>query len=92
MGMMDVSRRRRRMGSAVTPDYAAEVQTLLSGTAGYALDFSDTSVLWQDDMKASPVTTGAAVITAALQGGYWPVVAVLTAQAGLLAVGVWRRR
>jgi len=27
MGMMDVSRRRRRMGSAVTPDYAAEVQT-----------------------------------------------------------------
>lgn len=38
MGMMDVSRRRRRMGSAVTPDYAAEVQTLLSGTAGYALN------------------------------------------------------
>jgi len=26
MGMMDVSRRRRRMGSAVTPDYAAPAQ------------------------------------------------------------------
>jgi len=48
--------------------------------------------LWRDSLEDTVhVTTGAAVITAALQGGYWPVVAVLVAQAGLLAVGVRRR-
>lgn len=57
MGMMDVSRRRRRMGSAAAPDHAAEVQTLLSGTAGFALDPTDTSTMWQDTGTATPVTT-----------------------------------
>ncbi len=48
--------------------------------------------LWRDSLEdAVHVTTGAAVITAALEGGYWPVVGMLAALAALLAVGVWRR-
>lgn len=48
--------------------------------------------MWRDSIEDTVhVMTGAGVICAALEGGYWPVWALLLAQAVLLAVGVWRR-
>lgn len=38
------------------------------------------------------VTTGGGLIVAALSYGWWAAMAILAAWAGLLALGVWRRR
>ncbi len=47
----------QKVGSAPPPtDFAAEVQTLLAGTAGFALDPSDSTTLFQDTAAATPVT------------------------------------
>ncbi len=37
------------------PDYAAEVEAFLSGTAGFAMDFTDTAVMWEESTKVTPV-------------------------------------
>lgn len=50
--------RRRRAGSA-TPSLSAQVQAILAGTTGFALDPSDASTMWQDTGTATPVTTAA---------------------------------
>jgi len=59
MACMFATTRRRRSGGSSgppAPDYAAEVEALLSGTAGFALDPTDTSTMWQDTGTATPVT------------------------------------
>ena len=50
--------RRRRAGSAA-PSLSAQVQAILAGTTGFALDPSDASTMWQDTGTATPVTTAA---------------------------------
>ena len=50
------ARRRRRAGSA-TPSLSAQVEAILAGTTGFALDRFDTSTLWQDTAATVAVTT-----------------------------------
>lgn len=40
------------------PDPAAEVEALLSGTVGWALDSADGATLWQDTGKVTPAANG----------------------------------
>lgn len=46
----------RKVGAGSAPDYAAEVQAILSGTTGWAVDPSITSTIFQDTAGATPVT------------------------------------
>ena len=44
-------------GGSPPVDYEAEVEAILSGTSGYAIDPTDLSKMWQDFAKTTPVTT-----------------------------------
>ncbi len=58
--MMEVARRRRRMvGGAAPVDYAALVQTRLAGTTGFVMDPSDTTLLWEESTRTTPVNANA---------------------------------
>lgn len=55
MGFLDLAaRRRRRMGSAA-PSLSDQVQAILAGTAGFALDPSDLTTMHQDTARTVPV-------------------------------------
>ena len=58
MFMQMAARRRRRAGSA-SLTLSQQVEALLAGTAGFAVDPSDTATMWQDTGTATPVTTAA---------------------------------
>ena len=47
----------RRNAAAPPPSLSAQVEAILSGTTGYALDPTDLATLWQDSAKTTPVTT-----------------------------------
>jgi hypothetical protein len=49
--------RRRSSGGGAPPSLAAQVEAILAGTNGIALDPTDLATLWQDSAKTVPVTT-----------------------------------
>ena len=51
---MVAKRRRRAVGGPLT--LSEQVEALLAGTTGFALDPSDTATMWQDTGTATPVT------------------------------------
>lgn len=56
MGFVPTAVRRRRSGGSVPPpSLAAQVQAALAGKAGFYLDPTDLSVMWQDSLKTTPV-------------------------------------
>lgn len=65
----------------------AEVQALLAGTPGFAIDWSDTAVLWQDNTKLTPVTAAGQTI-GAVDTKFGTTVYTLS-EAGA-ALGVWQ--
>ena len=48
--------RRRRAGSAA-PSLSAQVQAILAGTTGFALDPSDLTTMWLSEVGSRGVTT-----------------------------------
>jgi hypothetical protein len=47
---------------AAAGGFASQVQTLLSGTAGFALDPTDTATMWQDSAKTTPVSANSQTV------------------------------
>lgn len=67
MGYMDIAaRRRRRMGAAPPPgpSLSDQVQAMLSGTTGFAVDPSDAATMWQESTKTNQVTAGGQTVGA----------------------------
>lgn len=49
----------KRQGVAAAPNYAAEVEALLSGTTGFALDPTDPLTMWKESTKVTQVSAAA---------------------------------
>ncbi|NJM13631.1 MAG: hypothetical protein HC889_18810 [Synechococcaceae cyanobacterium SM1_2_3] len=54
--------RRRRMGGAAAPSLSAQVEAILAGTNGFAIDPTDASTKWQTDDTSTPWTTDGQVV------------------------------
>lgn len=52
----DLMSRRRSTGGGAPPTLSEQMEALLFGTNGIALDPTDLSTMWQDDAKTTPVT------------------------------------
>lgn len=59
MGFLDTAARRRRRAGSPTPSLSDQVQAILAGTTGFALDPSDKATMWQDSGKTTPVVNAA---------------------------------
>jgi hypothetical protein len=53
---MDMAGHRRRQGGAAALTLSQQVEAILAGTTGFALDPTDVSTMWQDSAKTTPVT------------------------------------
>lgn len=54
----------QRPGGGGSPSLSAQVEAMLAGTTGFALDPSDLTTMWQDSAKTTPVTAGGQTVGA----------------------------